>query len=117
MNLKVEALCHTKEMDDLVPISSVAFPNNVSEMVGGMLKPGEPIAYENSYIWEIETEEEAVECLKEIQECIVASAFPFFASITDRQKLIGFMYPSMHGGNYLPVIEKVLAWKKPDKSN
>lgn len=110
-NLKVSALCHTKEMDDLIPCS---FPESVSVMVGGEIEPGEPIAYENGYIWDIETETNAISCLEKIQECIIESAFPFFEEISTRRKMVDFIYPSMLVGDYKVVAEKILDWNQDD---
>ncbi|MFK7973701.1 MAG: hypothetical protein AB8B66_02400 [Rickettsiaceae bacterium] len=103
-NLKVSALCHTKEMNTLIPRP---FPESVSILVGGELEPGEPIAYENSYIWDIEGISDAIKSLNEIQGCILNSAFPFFDSISNRQKLLDYIYPSMNAGEYATVINKI----------
>lgn len=107
-NLKVTAACHTAEMQQLI---GTKFPKFVSRLVAGELEPGEPIAYENGYIWKVETEEQAKQAVSEIKSCIIDSALPFFESMTSRQKLFDFTYPSMRKGKYAEVLEEVLAWK------
>lgn len=103
-NLKVNAICHTPEMDLL---TAKPFPKAISTMVGGRVKPGAQIAYENHYIWKVDTEEMALAALSEIQISIQESAFPFFESISDRKKLVDFIYPSMRVNNYAKVIEEI----------
>lgn len=87
-NLKVSAHCHTDEMNRRIPRP---FPESFCDLVGGELEPGEPVAYSNGYIWNIEKEQDAINSLIEIQDCIEKTAFPFFEYISNRQKLIDFM--------------------------
>ncbi len=87
------------------------FPSFVADLVGGELKPGEPIYPSNGYIWKVGTEEQAKQALKEIRSCIEESALPFFESITDRQKLVDFIPTGMKRYGYADVVEKILAWK------
>lgn len=103
-NLKVNAVCHTPEMEIL---TSKPFPKAICSMVGGRIKPGSSIAYENRHIWKVDTEEMAIVALDEIKESIIESAFPFFDSISDRGKLVDFIYPSMRVNDYAKVIEEI----------
>lgn len=105
-NLKITIACHTDEMQELI---ATPFPKFVSSLVAGELEPGEPIAYENGHIWKVDTEDKAIEALVEIKKCIDDSALPFFESISDRDKLVDFIYPSMRTGDYAKVIDKILA--------
>ncbi len=107
-NLKVWVVCHTAEMQELI---GDEFPSYIAKLVGGKLEPGEPVYPTNGYIWEVGTEEQAKQALKEIRSCIEESALPFFESITDRQKLVDFIHPVLRRDCYADVVEKILAWK------
>lgn len=107
-NLKVKALCHTDDMNELI---GEPFPKFASDMVGGMLKPGEPVAYENGFVWDVESEDAIEKTLDEIKICITQSALPFFESIDSREKLVDFIYPSMLVDDYKVVADKILEWK------
>ena len=85
---------------------------HLGRRLGGEQFPeGEPIDPDNGYIWEVGTEEQAKQALKEIRFCIEESALPFFESITDRQKLVDFIHPVLRRDGYADVVEKILAWK------
>ena len=57
------------------------------------------------------TEEKALLAIHKIKQAIVDFAFPFFESMSNRQKLIDFIYPSMLTEDYKIVAENILSWK------
>lgn len=107
-NLKVVAVCHTSEMQDLI---GEDFPKYYSGMVAGALKPGTDIQYENRYIWDVSLEENIGSVLDEIQACIKDHVLPFFNSIANRKALVEFIYPSMLRDEYKRVADLILKWK------
>ena len=111
-NLKVIVACHTNEMQELF---DTPFPRFVSDLVAAMLEPGQPISYENGYVWSVATEGEAMRALKEVRESIEESALPFFDSIRSRFDLVDFIYTSMKKGRYGQVINRILAWRENER--
>ena len=108
-NLKVSAVCYTEEMQ---PLLSKKFPKSIPEMVGGRLKPDTPICIENRHIWKVDNENMSIAALADIEKNIKEFVIPFFESISTRQKLVDFIYPSMLEGEYKIIADNILSAKE-----
>ncbi len=103
-HLKLFVGCYIDEMEEL---TSLAFPKHLPEMFGGGLTDEYPIQPTKWKIWQVGTESEAIESLKQIESSIQKYAFPFFDSIQSKEDLLAFLPRLPAKGPWVPVINKI----------